>query len=190
MFFSAEVFNHDIGGWDVSRVTNMRGMFLGADVFNRDVGGWDVSRVTTWEACLEVLGRFNQDIGRWDVSSVTDMGTCSMVPTPSTKTSEVGRLQRDRHGQHVRDRATVFNQDIGGWDVSSVTDQGMFMGGMFFGANAFDQDIGSWDVSRVTDMSDMFDSSGRFRRGHRDWDVSASDGLGMFSSPRPTTTRS
>ena len=34
-----------IGTWDVSRVTDMRGMFLGATSFNGDVSKWDVSRV-------------------------------------------------------------------------------------------------------------------------------------------------
>ena len=39
-------FNHDIGGWDVSNVTDMSDMFSHASSFNQDIGDWDVSSVT------------------------------------------------------------------------------------------------------------------------------------------------
>ena len=35
-----------IGGWDVSKVTNMSGMFRNAMLFDQDIGSWDVSKVT------------------------------------------------------------------------------------------------------------------------------------------------
>ena len=46
MFFTATVFNQDISGWNVSRVTDMSYMFSSATVFNQDISGWNVSRVT------------------------------------------------------------------------------------------------------------------------------------------------
>ena len=39
-------FNHDIGSWDVSNVTNTSFMFNGATTFNQPIGDWNVSSVT------------------------------------------------------------------------------------------------------------------------------------------------
>ena len=38
-----------IGQWDVSRVTNMRGMFLDCHTFNEPLNDWNVSNVTNME---------------------------------------------------------------------------------------------------------------------------------------------
>ena len=62
-----------ISSWDVSRVTNMRGMFSFADSFNGDLSNWDVSQVTNMRNMFSFAKSFNGDISNWDVSQVTDM---------------------------------------------------------------------------------------------------------------------
>ena len=43
MFYNSDAFNLDIGGWDVSSVTDMWSMFYEAFDFNQDLSGWCVS---------------------------------------------------------------------------------------------------------------------------------------------------
>jgi surface protein len=39
-------FNQPIGGWDVSKVTDMNRMFANSDSFNQDISAWNVARDT------------------------------------------------------------------------------------------------------------------------------------------------
>ena len=122
-----QIFNEDIGKWNVSNVIDMSFMFAHARSFNQDIGKWDVSNVNNMDAMFYNARSFNQDIGNWDVSSVTNM-------------------------KYMFYEAEKFNQNIGQWDVSSVTN----MESMFRNTVEFNQDIGSWDVSSVTNMEFMF----------------------------------
>jgi surface protein len=88
----------NIGGWDVSNVTNMGGMFLNANNFNDDIGSWDTSNATNMSSMFRDAGLFNQNIGNWDTSSVTDM-------------------------ELMFSGAPNFNQDLKGWCVSNITSE-------------------------------------------------------------------
>ena len=158
MFYDTELFNEDIGAWDVSSVTGMSSMFAFAKIFNKDIGSWDVSSVTNMESIFEngffLSDTFNQDIGSWDVSSVTNM--------------------------NFMFSGSKFNQDIRGWDVSSVTDMNAM-----FSDTPFNQDIGAWDVSSVVDMSGLFEQANGFNQDLSNWDVSNVENMShLFSATR------
>jgi surface protein len=95
LFGNREDFNQDLSNWDVSNVTNMRGMFYNAKSFNQDLSGWGVSSVGDMGLMFYKATSFNQDISNWDVSNVTDM-------------------------RGIFEFATSFNQDLSRWDISSV----------------------------------------------------------------------
>jgi surface protein len=102
MFYGTP-FNQPIGDWNVSSVTNMRGMFDKASSFNQSIGDWNVSSVTDMEQMFLGASSFNQPIGDWNVSFVTNMqGMFNYTP---------------------------FNQPIEDWNVSSVSDMVNMFGG-------------------------------------------------------------
>ena len=96
LFYNVDIFNQDIGSWDVSKVTNMYYMFNNADGFNQDISKWNVSSVTNMEGMFAENKAFNKDISSWDVSGVMNM-------------------------QEMFMESTVFNQDLSSWNVDGVS---------------------------------------------------------------------
>lgn len=61
-----------ISEWDVSNVTNTRGMFNGATNFISDISKWDVSNVTNMAYMFADAKRIVQDISNWKVNPNVD----------------------------------------------------------------------------------------------------------------------
>ena len=162
------VFNHPIGDWDVSNVTNMRSMFREASAFNQPIGDWDVSSVADMHEAFRSARKFDQPIGDWDVSNVTDMSLMFYAardfdqPIGDWDVSNVTNMALMFGG------ATSFDEPIGDWDTSNVTD----MWGIFSHADSFDRPIGDWDTSNVTSMNYAFAGASSFNQPIGDWDIS------------------
>ncbi len=190
-----------ITNWDVSRVTNMRGLFMLRNTFNEPLM-WNVSNVTNMSMMFFGCSKFDKDIGKWDVSKVMDMS--GMFFGCSNFNQDIGKWEVSEVTNMFRMFENCnFNQDIGNWDVSEVMDMsGMFencnfihdignwkvskvtnMSNMFKNCRVFDKDIGKWDVSEVTNMSGMFFGCSNFNQDIGKWDVSkVMDMSGMFEN--------
>ncbi|GMI00434.1 hypothetical protein TrLO_g11373 [Triparma laevis f. longispina] len=127
------LFDDDLSGWDVSKVTSTRSMFQDAFYFNQNLSKFDTSSVTDMGYMFQGTNAFNGDLSSFDTSSVTDMG-------------------------YMFSNAFAFNQNLSNFDTSSVTN----MRSMFLSANSFNGDLSSFNTSSVTTMEKMFQSASAF----------------------------
>jgi surface protein len=210
MFIGASIFNGDISGWDVSKVTIMNSMFAGAFLFNSDITKWDVSKVTTMAGMFNNARAFTRNISIWDVSEVTVMATMfsntllfnhdlslwdvskvtsmiSMFNNAVAFNSPLNwgiKTNKVTNMSYMFSSAAIFNQDISNWDVSNVIN----MGAMFNNSILFNSPL-NWGVktSKVTNMMSMFRNAIEFNQDISSWDVSSVINMNtMFSAFLPT----
>ena len=118
--FKNSDFNQNINSWDVSTVTNMRGMFALTDVFNQPLNNWDVSNVINMSEMFMQANDFNQSLNSWDVSNVENM-------------------------EQMFRTALAFNQQLNNWDLSNASNLNF----MFLQAQSFNQDISGWCTPKI-----------------------------------------
>jgi len=99
-FLNATSFNHYIGDWDTSNVTEMFKTFQNAVLFNQYIGDWDTSSVVITFDMFNGASAFNQNIGSWDTSNITGPFISQMFFN-----------------------ASAFNQDLTGWCVGNVNSE-------------------------------------------------------------------
>jgi surface protein len=168
MFFDAEKFNSDIGGWNTSNVIYMTGMFRNASSFNADIGGWNTSQVMLMNSMFSNATSFNQNLEGWDTSNVTRMNTMFSGATAFNGAIGTWNTSKVTDMFAMFSGAASFNQDIGGWNTSNVTRMNL----IFSGATSFNQDIGGWNTSKITSMEWMFRDAEAFNQDLGDWDTS------------------
>jgi len=146
MFVNADDFNQNIGGWNVTRVSDMDNMFNTATVFNNggspDIQNWSAPLCVDFTNMFYKANAFNQPL----TNLVNTSGVTSCVLTT------------------MFNQASVFNQNIGGWNVSCATN----MSSMFALATQFNNggspDIQNWSAPICTNFSSMFASASNFNQ--------------------------
>ena len=100
MFAQAAIFNGDLGGWNMSTVTDTRNMFSGAYAYEgTGLENWAVSQVTIMALMFNNCSAFHGDVRLWNVGNVTNM---------------VGLFSQSIFGTTAADRS------IGAWNLSSI----------------------------------------------------------------------
>ncbi len=146
MFRQASLFNQNIGGWDVSKVTTMTNMFLSAPSFNN--GGSNT--IQNWSAplCISFAGTFQS-------ASAFNQPLTNLVNTSSVAGCSLSGMFQS---------ASIFNQDIGGWNVSKATTMlNMFLSAIAFN-NGGSNTIQNWSAPLCTTFKAMFQSSNAFNQ--------------------------
>lgn len=188
-FTLCPLFNVDLGGWNVSNVSNFAAMFLGDSSFNNggspSINNWTIK--TTGPVIMQQMFQqsiaFNQPIGNWNTSAVVNMFAMFNVATSFNRPIGNWNTSSVTNMQSMFQSASSFNQPINtsgsSWNVSNVTD----MQNMFAGASIFNQNIGNWNVSSVTAFNNMFSNALQFNNGGSDsiknWEIKTSGPVTM-----------
>jgi len=178
MFKYVSVNNNTISMWDVSHVSDMRGLFDGAGT-NVDISSWNVSNVTRMDSMFAYNETFNQDIGNWDVSKVTDMSTMFVGAHAFNQNLNNWNVSNVTDMRQMFHHALDFNQPLSNWDTGNVTDMGAM-----FGGTKFNQDISNWNVSNVKEFVSMFQGSA-FNQSISNWDVSQATRMSFMFDNTP-----
>jgi surface protein len=176
-----------IGDWDVSNVTDMKGLFQfdnfddddgdAYELFNEPLNNWNVSRVTDMSEMFSGCTNFNQPLNNWNVSNVGNIYGMFIGCANFNQPLNGWIVSRVTDITEMFSGCTIFNQPLNNWNVSNVEK----MYGMFRDCANFNQPLNGWDVSLVTDMSEMFSGCTNFNQQLNDWDVSNVENMyGMF----------
>ena len=146
MFYLASIFNQNIGGWNVSKVSNMSDTFNQANAFNNggdpSIQNWSAPLCTSFSNMFRSASVFNQPLT--NLVNTSGVSSCLM--------------------NNMFQSATFFNQNIGFWNVSKVTN----MQNMFSSATAFNNggsnSIQNWNAPLCTVFTSMFQSASNFNQ--------------------------
>lgn len=131
-----------VGDWDVSTITNMKGMFFNATSFNQSLNTWNVSNVVNFQSMFDFASVFNGSIIAWNTANATNMSFMFFS-------------------------ALAFNQNISSWSVVNVTN----FDSMFTFNTVFNQNIGSWNMTKAQNINSMFENATAFNQNISTWNV-------------------
>ena len=164
-------YDNNINNWNVSQVTNMRGMFAGDSnttaSFNQDIS----TKPVTIGTGTPVETTYNA----WNPKNVNQFGYIN----ETTNTAFIA------HGMFAYNSS--FNQPIGGWQIT--TGSTVYLRDMFFNAFNFNQPISqsiqtidsetyeAWNVKKVISLRNTFFRAESFNQNINNWNISSSISL-------------
>lgn len=185
-FRDCMIFDGNIGEWDVSSVTTMRGMFEGCVVFNRDISDWNVTDVTDFSSMFSGCTRFSADLSKWlddSFKSVNAQFIDRMFEDCEAFDSDLSNWNVSSCNSLVSvfDGCTNFNNGglngIRNWETTNIQD----MTNLFRGCASFDQPLDGWNTRNVSDMTGVFEGCSSFNGDISTWDTSSVLSMvGMF----------
>ena len=118
-----------IGTWNVSGVTDMKGLFQNTS-FNENINNWQVGQVTTFASMFAGAEQFNQPLNKWSINSKNLFG--------------------------MFQGAKSFNQDIRGWNPPNIGDASY---GFLVNDTAFMYDLSVWCLDKVVKANGFAEDS-------------------------------
>jgi hypothetical protein len=118
-----------IGTWNVSGVTDMKGLFQNTS-FNENINNWQVGQVTTFASMFAGAEQFNQPLNKWSINSKNLFG--------------------------MFQGAKSFNQDIRGWNPPNIGDASY---GFLVNGTAFTYDLSVWCLDKVVKANGFAEDS-------------------------------
>lgn len=150
--------------WDTSGVTNMNYMFLQSNLFNQDLGNWNVSNVLDFTNMFSAApsGVFNNggsaSINNWNINTsggvlMTNMfnsQTSFNQPLDNWNMTGVTAIDGMFNG------CTSFNQDLSNWERADSTLANVTtMAATFQGCSVYNKNMNSWNASGVSNFSEF-----------------------------------
>ncbi|MFC4219853.1 BspA family leucine-rich repeat surface protein [Flagellimonas marina] len=155
MFSGINKLEGDFTQWDVTSVSNMKGMFSGTN-FTADISSWNVENVKDMSSMFHNASSGNLDIESWNVKNVITMRNMfnrNQTFKGNLKNWDVSNV---RNMRTMFWDTTSFNGDISHWDVDNVEE----FDSMFSNAKEFDRNLGAWNIQNAESMRHMFNNSG------------------------------
>ena len=167
LFEDRDVFNVDLGGWDVSSARAMDGMFQGCAALSADLSAWQTGAVANMSSMFWGCRAFSADLSAWQTGQVNDMSYmfegCVMFSADLSgwQTGQVNDMRYMFKG------CVAFSADLSGWQTGKVD----CMENMFNGCVAFSADLSAWQTGQVENMFCMFHGCVAFCCYLGDWDT-------------------
>ena len=151
----------DTSEWKTGNVNNMYQMFRNCNALKAQVGGWDVSKVTNMYGMFAYNYALTElDVSKWQTGNVESMGAMfaycfdlAYLDVSKWDTGSVKSFRAMFQGNIFKGNMKIKELDVSNWDTSNVTE----IGWMFLSCAQLEElDVSNWDVSNVTVAANVF----------------------------------